>query len=252
MWNGIGGHDTVFRRSREDSDILVRLALNGVQIKQTWSALVYHFTCTSSRGPNWFDKNNVEAQQRARIQQMADDVELGRFITKWGEFKHDLTKPKYYNVAAHISGKDLNLANFAVIQSYFYKVYVEDVALIDLMQEKYDRDQSPANHLLSVQSHDWNECGYIYNQLKAADRIKPADIVDQEDVIIKFNLDHVTPELFHGFIEKIQHIVDSVEDVGDYEYGPFSITINQKIDRACEKIIISNPQIKPEHKYTIH
>ncbi len=140
VWNSIGGHDTMFRRSREDSDILIRLALNDIQIKQTWSALVYHFTCTSSRGPNWFDKNNNEAQQRAQMQQMADNVELGRFITKWGEFRHDLTKPKYYNIAAYVTGKDLNLANFAVIQSYFYKVYVEDVALIDLMQEKYDRE----------------------------------------------------------------------------------------------------------------
>lgn len=252
VWNSIGGHDTQFRRSREDSDILTRLVLNGTIIKQTWSALVYHFTCTSSRGLDWFNKDNIKAQQRIQQQQVADNIELGRFITKWGEFKHDLTKPKYYNIAAHVSGKNLNLANFAVIQSYFHRVYVDDVMVIDLMQERYDRDQVPANHLLNIQSNDWNEYGYICNQLKATDRIKPAGNINKEDILIKFDLDQITSELFHNFIEKMQYIVDSIEEVGSYEYGPFSITVNQKVDRASEKIVVNNPQIKPKHKYVIY
>ena len=45
-WIDIGGHDTMFRRSREDSDILYRMCLNGIKFKQDWNALVYHFTCT--------------------------------------------------------------------------------------------------------------------------------------------------------------------------------------------------------------
>lgn len=252
VWNNIGGHDTVFRRSREDSDILTRLILNDVQIKQTWSALVYHFTCTSSRGPKWFDKRDTEAQERTQTQQIADNIELGRFITKWGEFRHDLSKPKYYNVAAHISGNDINLANFAVVQSFFHKVYVDDITLIELMQEWYDRNQSPANRLFNIQTEDWNRYGYIFNQMQAVDRILPASEIEDEDVFVKFDMKDLTSELFQGFIQKIQYIVDDIEEIGNYEYGPFLITINQKVDRACDKIIVNNPEIKPEHKYSIY
>ncbi len=112
VWNSIGGHDTMFRRSREDSDILTRLVLNDAKIKQTWSALVYHFTCTSSRGPQWFNKQNNQAQERAQLQQTADMIEVGRYITKWGSFDHSLSKTPYYNISAHITGVDMNLINF--------------------------------------------------------------------------------------------------------------------------------------------
>ena len=59
VWNNIGGHDTQFRRSREDSDVLNRLILAGNTSIQTWEALVYHFTCTSSRGKDWFNLEHI-------------------------------------------------------------------------------------------------------------------------------------------------------------------------------------------------
>ena len=74
VWNNIGGHDTQFRRSREDSDVLNRLILAGNKICQTWEALVYHFTCTSSRGKDWFNPENTKAQERVKLQQQADDI----------------------------------------------------------------------------------------------------------------------------------------------------------------------------------
>lgn len=253
VWNSIGGHDTIFRRSREDSDILTRLVLNDTKIKQTWSALVYHFTCTSSRGPNWFDTQNQQAQNRAQLQQQADEIEIGRFITKWGNFYHDLIKPKYYNISAYITGKDLNLANFSTLQNHFNKVYVEDMHIIELMQEWYNRSHIPANKLLDISSEDWNEYGYMYNTSSAADRIQLADhYTGGDDVVVKFNQQDVTPQLYQEFIQNIQHIVENVEETGQYEYGPFTITISKKVDRAVEKIVVTNPQLKPEHKYTIH
>jgi hypothetical protein len=253
VWNSIGGHDTIFRRSREDSDILTRLVLNDTKIKQTWSALVYHFTCTSSRGPNWFDTQNQQAQERAQLQQQADGIEIGRFITKWGNFYHDLAKPKYYNISAYITGKDLNLANFSALQNHFSTVYVEDEYIIELMQEWYDRNHIPANKLLNISSEDWSEYGYMYNTSSAADRIQLADYyTGGDDVVVKFNQQDVTPQLYQEFIQNIQYIVGDVEEAGQYEYGPFTITVSQKVDRAADRIIITNPEIKPEHKYTIH
>jgi len=253
VWNSIGGHDTVFRRSREDSDILTRLVLNGVNIKQTWRALVYHFTCTSSRGLNWFNDKDEAAQQRTQLQQSADSIELSRFITKWGSFNHSLSKVKYYNISAHITGMNLNLSNFNTIQSHFSKVYVDDTHIIQLMQEWYDRNHHPANKLLSISSEDWKEYSYMYNTLLADDRIQPIESYDgNDDILVRFDQQHITPEIYYEFIQNIQQIIDNIEDLGIYEYGPFTITVLQKTDRASEKIIINNPEIKPEHLYTIH
>ena len=129
-WIDVGGHNTLFRRSREDSDVLIRLVLNDVKVVQTWEALAYHFTCTSSRGPAWFDKENKEAQQRLQVQQEADRWELCRFTITWGAFKHgDLTKEgyeksKYYNVVANIKNiKDIN--TFYNFEMFFNEVYVD-------------------------------------------------------------------------------------------------------------------------------
>jgi glycosyltransferase involved in cell wall biosynthesis len=252
VWNSIGGHDTQFRRSREDSDILVRLVLNGVVIKQTWSALVYHFTCTSSRGLGWHNPNNTQAQQRAQLQQIADTVELGRFITKWGDFYHNSSKVKCYSVDAHITGSNLNLATFMIIQSHFHRVYVDDVQLIKLAQEWYDRSQIPANQLLDISIEDWHEYGYLFNQLKAADRIKPATAIGDSSILVKFNLEKVTPQLYQEFIAQLQPIIDSTDGIGTYQYELFDITISDKVDRALNQIVVTNPEIKPEHLYTIH
>lgn len=253
VWNGIGGHDTLFRRSREDSDILTRLVLNDVQIKQTWSAIVYHFTCTSSRGPNWFDKNNIQAQQRAQLQQTADQIELSRFITKWGSFNHELIKVKYYNIAAYIIGEDLNMFDFEAIQNHFHKVYVDDVNTIQLMQEMYDRMHSPANTLLSISDDNWGEYGYMYNRVVASDRIKHiGDIGRFDDVLIRFNLKDLTPQLYQDFICNLQQIIDQVEGPGEFEYECFNINVYNKVDRASDNIVVNNPKIKPEHLYSIH
>ena len=53
-WLKAGGYDTIFRRSREDSDLLMRFRHQGVDIRQTYGAIVYHFTCVTSRGKDWY------------------------------------------------------------------------------------------------------------------------------------------------------------------------------------------------------
>jgi hypothetical protein len=85
VWNDIGGHDVSFKKSREDSDIALRLALNGVEFKQCWDAMVYHFTCTSSRGIEWWKPEN---QERDKKRMELDRLELERFMKKWGTFIH--------------------------------------------------------------------------------------------------------------------------------------------------------------------
>ena len=85
LWNDIGGHDVSFKKSREDSDIALRFALKGVEFKQCWDAMVYHFTCTSSRGIEWWKPEN---QKRDEKRMALDHLELERFVNKWGTFLH--------------------------------------------------------------------------------------------------------------------------------------------------------------------
>jgi len=261
-WLSVGGHDTMFRRSREDSDMLIRMVLNGTKIVQTWRALAYHFTCTSSRGPKWFDKSNVEAQERLQIQQLADQHELTRFTILWGAFSHGaLTsdgyiKQHYYNVAACIDleGADVQRV-FPVVESFFTKVYVPEESFIQKMQDYYDSFHNAANKLLNISDEGWKECGYMYNQLKAADRFKlNTDLVPgDDDIIIEFKLKDITNQLLSEFLINLQHIIhESVDEPGAFEYGPFTITVNRKVDRASEKMVVINPTVKPEHMYTIH
>lgn len=97
VWNDIGGHDVSFKKSREDSDIALRLALNKVNLIQRWDAMVYHFTCTSSRGIEWWKQEN-EAKEVIRRQN--DAIELDRFQKKWGFFMHPCTHTEVQPIIA--------------------------------------------------------------------------------------------------------------------------------------------------------
>ena len=254
VWLSIGGHNTLYRRSREDSDILIRLVLNNVKIKQTWNAVVYHFTCTSSRGPEWFNQENKEAQNRVELQQQADYIEMHRIIRNWGKFQHDTNKLKYYKISAFIRNinSEESLHTFLNIESAFNKIYVETPKIIELSQTVYDNMHIPANKLLSISDDDWKKYGYMYNQIQSKDRIFSInDNILKDDVIIEFDINECTPERIMNFISKLQYIIEDTSEVGSYEHDIFKIRINKYTDRASEKIQISNPIIKDEHLYQI-
>ena len=64
----LGGFDTQFRCSREDSDINIRMKACGLNVIQSWNSCVYHFTCVSSRGNEWFKQNN-DAKKKNLLQE---------------------------------------------------------------------------------------------------------------------------------------------------------------------------------------
>jgi GT2 family glycosyltransferase len=254
VWLSIGGHNTLYRRSREDSDILIRLVLNNTKIKQTWNALVYHFTCTSSRGPEWFNQENKEAQERVQLQQQADYIEMHRIIRNWGKFQHDTNKLKYYKISAIIRNinSEQSLHTFFNIESSFNKIYVETENIISLTQTVYDNMHTPANKLLSITDDNWKKYSYMYNQTLAKDRIFVLnDNVLKDDVIIEFDINQCTTKQMADFISKLQYIIHETPDIGMYEHDIFKIRINKHIDRSSEKIKIQNPTILKEHLYDI-
>ena len=95
----VGGHDELFApQSKEDSDLFNRFVLNGYKVKQSWDALVYHFTSRGSR----FNKHAGGGAGQNSNEWLYTTNKNGReFIRKWGHFiKHDefmkpIIPPKY-------------------------------------------------------------------------------------------------------------------------------------------------------------
>eukprot|EP00919_Chromeraceae_sp_WS-2016_P011734 GHVR01027407.1.p1 GENE.GHVR01027407.1~~GHVR01027407.1.p1 ORF type:complete len:145 (+),score=13.20 GHVR01027407.1:57-437(+) len=126
--------------------------------------------------------------------------------------------------------------------------------MITQIQNVYDHQHKSANHLLKITDEAWEEYKYMYNKLKASDRIKPLNDfkAEEKDIIVEFDLETIDPQYINSFLIHLQQIIDETKETGDFEYGPFKFTINHKIDRSDLKKIITNPKVKPKHLYTIH
>lgn len=247
VWNSIGGHDTYFRRSREDSDVLNRLILNGNKIVQTWEALVYHFTCVSSRGQDWHNKNNQRAQNRALLQQKADIVELSRINRKWGGFSHGNPNPYYYKINSQIDVDVDNLELFNMVSSYFDINYINSSEMLSKYTNQ--NEHTFANQLLNFSDEQWEEYSYLYNTEDLSGNVKLQK--GEGDVIIKFKLSSINQDTFNNIILNLQHIINQY-DTGVYQYGDFMIYIKHKINIIDSKIKVNNPSIKEKHKYLVY
>lgn len=247
VWNNIGGHDTLFRRSREDSDILNRLILSGAQIVQTWEALVYHFTCTSSRGKGWFDKTNEKAQARARMQEQADRVEVSRMFRKWGAFSHGKPFNYNYNIIANIEIDSPHFATLSAIEIFFDKVSVSHIDaynfLVNADEHKY------ANELLNFSQENWEKYSYLYNTESLQDRFTLEK--EEGDIVLSFKLSEVTQDTYDNVFMNLQHIVHNAEE-GDWEVGGLILSIKDKKNNIENKIKVNNPEIKPQDLFKVY
>jgi GT2 family glycosyltransferase len=241
-WLDIGGHDTLFRRSREDSDLLYRFTMNGVKIEQAWNAIVYHFTCTSSRGIYWWTE---KARQRTQLQQQADMVEMTRFLKKWPRFKHDTSfEPSMeYKYPVSVNFKNITIHNATEIFNNYYrfdKIYIDNPMVKETLIDKFDNMHSWANLLLNISNEQWNEYQKYYHTWNFKDIFVDNPITD-DDVIL--DIDPTTMNVFADpIILQINDIVHNSEP-GHYECGTGILTINRIINRIKENIVVKNPPI---------
>jgi GT2 family glycosyltransferase len=246
VWNSVGGHDTYFRRSREDSDILNRLILAGNKIEQTWDALVYHFTCVSSRGKDWFNKENKIAQVRATLQQYADQIEMFRFFRKWGNLSHGFPSNYYYKISSQINIDNNNIDTFNLISSFFNINYINSKELYDLYINQNNHQY--ANQLLNFSNDDWEEYSYMYNTEDEKNNIQIGKA--KGDIIVSFNLSNINENTYNNIIYNLQHIIHQYDE-GKYHYNGFNIEIKTKNNIIKDKIKATNPEVKENHKYLI-
>ncbi|HOS16081.1 MAG TPA: hypothetical protein PKX15_03555 [Bacteroidales bacterium] len=251
IWLDIGGHDTLFRRSREDSDILFRLLLSGYEVKQVWNALVYHFTCTSSRGIEWWTE---KAQKRTRLQSVADQIEYARFLRKWGRFYHpssldDVKNSYFYHISTNIY--NTSPRDFSLLQHYFHfqKIYIENLESRENLRNTYNTLHNPANKLLNISDINWKLYQKYYRILKFEDIFTNSPIND--DIILNIDLKNMPFELLvtSSLFSNLQDAMHEYKKEGEGEFEieienyDIKLIINNPINRIKENIIVNNPPI---------
>jgi GT2 family glycosyltransferase len=244
VWLDVGGYDTLFRRSREDSDLLQRFIQAEVKIKQTYSALVYHFSCVTSRGKNWFDPNSQEAQDRVKIQNIADQVELVRFMKKWGRFDHGTEKIIRYDM--DLVWKGGNFEELVKVEPFFTKIWVPNQELKDKLLELHKGDHAYANHLLKFEHEDWEKAQRFYNQMDYDNLIQ---IGEPQDFNVKVEVDMSRDEKgsplkdFNPFLEYLPFICNIIapNESGTYELGCATFHVKNKVNLANSHIVVENP-----------
>ena len=242
VWQSIGGYDTRFRRSREDSDLVQRCIHAGIKLIQTWQANVYHFTCTSSRGKNWFDPNNEEAKKRVELQQTADGIELRRFLQKWNGFNHGDAKLDKFDVDLVI--KDQNRINpmfIAQLEPFFSRVWLgsqtEKEAVIQLLSNEHD----PANELLGFTKEDWEESKKFYNTVDF-EAIYKIGSPETYNIKIEVNFQNTDPSK-DQFLQNLTSISSILEpnEPGIYQLGCAKIDIQNHVRTTQDQIKVQNP-----------
>jgi GT2 family glycosyltransferase len=223
----LGGFDTQFRCSREDSDMIIRMELLGLNMIQSWNACVYHFTCVSSRGKDWFKKDQ-EADYKNALQQNADFQELKRFIRKWGFFGHH-PKP-VYNVTFNIDIDrfvDVNVLKW--LEPYCKKMYLSDAAVASQLASQLDFESNYFSNLrLNYTPSRWKSVQHLFNPTDFQKKIRSLEFPVEGDVVISFKYSEIfeSKDSQH-FIENIHEIVHNNEE-GEFEWGPFTIQIKNK------------------------
>ena len=228
-WEKVGGYDTLFRRSREDSDFVQRCLHAGIKLKQTYKANVYHFTCITSRGKNWFDQSNQQAQDKVKLQNVADQIELRRFFKKWGNFNHGENLIKKYDCDLIIKGSKNQVDIAYQLEPFFTRVFVQSQNCVDRLLQAHANQHDPANKLLNFTEQDWLESSKYYNQI---DYSQIYLVGEPENYSAKITLDLDSTEynmLTQETLLNLTHLIEQTEP-GDYQSGNRIISIKQAKD----------------------
>lgn len=237
-WNKLGGYDTNFRRSRCDSDIVQRALHLGIQVKQTFSANVYHFTCVSSRGKNWFDTKNDKAQKRVQVQQYADQVELRRFIRKWGRFSHMDRLSFKYDVDFVVKGESPQLTNLAYdLEPFSSRLWIPSQNIKDHLLSRCKLEHNYANELYGFSEEDWEASKQYYNRT-GYDHIFCIGEPEDYSIKITINVENDIRE-FLQYIGSLREMLEDSEP-GNYNLGGVEVDIRE-LREVVPSLRVGNP-----------
>lgn len=241
-WLKIGGYDTVFRRAREDSDLVQKCLHAGIELVQTFSANVYHFTCVTSRGPKWFDQKSTEVQDRLKLQQQADVIELRRFIRKWGTFNHG--EKKLFKLETDLVPRNYNLQTITNLEPFFSRVWLKTEEDKQTLLKEYENLHSVANKLLNITDSTWDKYKYVY-RLENFDEI--FKVGEPEDYSIKITVECDKLTNANQFVANLQNLYELLHtsEIGDYELDNVIISVKEI------KVLDNSNVINPPFDYTL-
>lgn len=237
----LGGFDTRFRCSREDSDFIIRIGATKLEALETWDAHVYHYTCVSSRGKDWYKKDDEAVKVNNEWQTVADQEELKRFTRKWGFFGHHYL-PKYDSALIVDVNSIPNFALLEAIEPYFEKIVINDKSVLNELIRRIDFNYYYySNHRWNYNNEKWDSVKHRFNESnKLKDRfVLLNDYNKDNDVIIETTMS----ELVKGFnVPATNQFIKQSNDVltnlleggsdpkGKYNIGCFNIEVKQLID----------------------
>jgi GT2 family glycosyltransferase len=237
-WYKIGGFDTNFRRSRCDSDLVQRALHLGIQIKQTYNANVYHFTCVTSRGKNWYDSSDLKAQKKVQLQHQADTVELRRFLRRWGTFSHMDSLKYKYDIDFVIKGDTTELTRLAYdLEPYGSRVWVVSQSVKDDLLNMSESEHKYANELWGFNDNDWKASKQYYNHTPY-NQIYCVGEPKDYSVKIVINSTNDTAE-FLQYTQSLRSVLESVE-LGTYQLGSVEIHIKSLVE-VVPPLQMTNP-----------
>ena len=233
-WLKLGGYDTQFRRSREDSDLVQRCIHSGIELKQIWSANVYHFSCVSSRGKNWFDVSNNNARNITELQKKADYIEVKKFIRKWGNINHGETK--LYKLDIDLVVENYTIDNVVKLEPFFSRIWVNNNQdRLSLIKELTD-EVNVANELLAASDSDWNHFKHLFNTTDF-NSVFLMGYPTEYNVLVHIDFDKIlTHNKFFENLTKLYDLFKNVEN-GKYELDGIIIYINS--------IVVKNSNSNP-------
>lgn len=246
IWTSIGGYDTLFRRGREDSDLPQRLLHKKINIKHSFNLNVYHFTCTSSRGKEWY-KNEDKIQNRVKLQELALGVETRNFIRKWGRFEHGNNTPlNKLDIDLVIKNPkfDINSAKFIYhIEPYFSRVWLplkNGNVLKENILNLCSQENNYANQIMNFTQEQWEEESKFYNTFNY-DTIYNIGTPKDFNVKIELNLNQNNQiQEFTNILSLISDIISN-EGPGKYELGSAYFEINNIVSISKNHINVHNP-----------
>ena len=197
----LGGHDSILRSCREDSDIFNRMKLKGFSFVQPWNSLVYHLT---GRGAGSFE-GDVErhAAWRKEMENSTKD-----FIRKWGSnvnhtpLMDPIVSPKY-NTGFVVSNCSTQLLN--ILEPWCDTIYIQD----NTLRDTYCTTEQP-------------NTAYCLS-----DRVRTEEFLNEDkpnNILVQFDGAKLTNENFQ-LLTQLPQIIEQTNELGQFELDIFTITI---------------------------
>ena len=229
----IGGHDPIFApQSKEDSDIFNRFQLNGIKFIQTWRGCVYHMTCRGSRFADGAKRNpngEVFMKNRETDEWLKQNQKATReFIRKWGHFvKHDQFLkpiiPSKYDVGFVVKNCNMNL--LGSIEPWCSTIYIDNFS--NLTNEYFQNEKRNTLYDLS-------------------ERVAPYDSEKKNAILVEMDGTKLYETDFNH-IQQLSEIIQNSGEIGTFELGQLTITINS-LETYENNLIINKNRRKKDGK----